>query len=64
MWAKLIYQIRSMCAEQLYLALSEIQDELDPELEELLLETTWTDEGVSDKAGQVVGFIKRDLGGQ
>jgi len=52
-------QIRSMAAESLYLALSEKDDEIDPELEEVLLETAWTDDQVGKKeAEQVVGLLR------
>ena len=52
-----------MCAEQLYLALSEaVEDEPDSDLEEALLETEWTGDEASEKAGEVVRMIATQLG--
>jgi hypothetical protein len=52
-----------MCAEQLYLTLSEIQDEVQPELEEVLLGTVWTDDaGTEAAAHQVVLLLQKELG--
>lgn len=45
-----------MTAEQLYLKLSE--DDVDPDLEELLLETNWTDATATDEAGRVTGLLR------
>jgi hypothetical protein len=47
-------------AEQLYLKLSE--DDVDPDLEEVLLETSWTDEGVTDEAAKVTALLRTTLG--
>lgn len=51
-------RIRSASAEALYLALSEGErgDEMDPELEEALLETCWTDE-VGDVPAKVAELV-------
>lgn len=53
-------RIRSASAETLYLALSEGErgDEMDPELEETLLETCWTDEVPADTPARVAEFVK------
>lgn len=45
-----------MTAEQLYLKLSE--DDVDPDLEEALLETNWTDTTATDEAGRVAGLLR------
>lgn len=45
-----------MTAEQLYLQLSE--DDVDPDLEDVLLETSWTDEGVADEAAKVTALLR------
>ena len=51
-----------MCAEQLYLALSEaIEDEIYPELEEDLLETEWTGDGALEKAEAVARSVAEQL---
>jgi hypothetical protein len=56
-------QIRSMCAEQLYLELSDTQDEVHPELEEVLIGTVWTeDEGFEEAADQVVHLVQQEIG--
>jgi len=48
-----------MAAEALYLALSEVEDEIDPDFEDLLLGTAWTDEGVGETEGQqVLEFLR------
>lgn len=47
-------QIRATTAEALYLKLSDLHDEIEPELETLLLETAWTDEGVGEVEAQLV----------
>jgi hypothetical protein len=48
-----------MTAESLYLELSELDDEIDPELEELLLEREWTDELVGKtEADEVVRLLR------
>lgn len=55
-------RIRAMCAEQLYLALSEaIEDEMNPRLEEDLLETEWTGDGALEKAEGVAGLVAEQL---
>ena len=51
-----------MTAEQLYLKLSE--DDVDPDLEEVLLETSWTDEGVADEAAKVTALLRTTLESQ
>jgi hypothetical protein len=48
-----------MTAEQLYLKLSE--DDVEPELEEALLETNWTDATVTEEAGRVASLIRSFL---
>lgn len=45
-----------MTAEQLYLTLSE--DDVDPDLEEALLETNWTDASATDEAGRVATLLR------
>lgn len=56
-------QIRSMCAEQLYLALCDIQDDVNPELDEILLGTVWTDDaGMEAAADSVVRLVQAELG--
>lgn len=50
-----------MCAEQLYLAVSEIVDEMDPELEELLLETAWTDEVPKETVDEVIDKLRAQI---
>jgi hypothetical protein len=55
-------RIRAVTAEQLYLKLSE--DDVDPDLEEALLETSWTDEGVTDEAAKVTALLRTTLGSQ
>jgi len=55
-------QIRAMTSEQLYVTLSAIEDDLMPELEQVLLETSWTDESVGDKeAGRIVELLRQQL---
>ena len=51
-----------MTAEQLYLKLSE--DDVDSDLEEILLETSWTDDGVADEAVKVTALLRTTLGSQ
>jgi hypothetical protein len=47
-----------MCAEQLYLTLSETEDVVQPELEDVLLGTVWTDdEGIESAAEQVMVLL-------
>ena len=55
-------RIRAVTAEQLYLKLSE--DDVEPDLEEALLETSWTDEGVTDEAAKVTALLRTTLGSQ
>lgn len=55
-------RIRAVTAEQLYLKLSE--DDVDPDLEEVLLETSWTDEGVADEAAKVTALLRTTLESQ
>ena len=51
-----------MTSEALYLKLSEIHDdELDPQLENLLLETEWTDESVGMSEAEVVVCLLRGM---
>lgn len=52
-------RIRSMAAEQLYLQLSE--DDVEPDLEELLLETSWTEPTNEDTAKQVTSLLRSTL---
>ena len=48
-----------MAAESLYLALSDMDDEIDSDLEELLLETEWTNENVGkNEAEKVVRLLR------
>lgn len=47
-------QTRAMTAEHLYLTLSAIEDEMEPDLEDVLLETSWTDEGVGEAEAERV----------
>ena len=54
--------MRAVTAEQLYLKLSE--DDVEPDLEEALLETSWTDEGVTDEAAKVTALLRTTLGSQ
>lgn len=50
-----------MCAEQLYLTLSDIQDEVPADLEEILLGTVWTgDDGIELAADQVVMLLQQE----
>jgi hypothetical protein len=49
-------RIRAVTAEQLYLKLSE--DDVDPDLEEVLLETSWTDDGAVDAATRVTSLLR------
>jgi hypothetical protein len=51
-----------MTAEQLYLRLSE--DDVDPDLEEDLLETSWTEEGIAYEAAKVTALLRTTLGTQ
>ena len=51
-----------MTAEQLYLQLSE--DDVDPGLEEILLETSWTSNGVADEAAKVAALLRATLARQ
>lgn len=56
-------RIRAMCAEQLYLALSEaVEDELDPDLEEALLSVDWTGDEGSERARDVAAMLAVQLG--
>jgi len=55
-------RIRAVTAEQLYLKLSE--DDVDPDLEDVLLETSWTDEGVADEAAKVTALLRTTLESQ
>ena len=52
-------RIRAMTAEQLYLKLSE--DDVEPDLEESLLETNWTDAVAMEEAGRVVALLRTTL---
>lgn len=45
-----------MTAELLYLKLSE--DDIEPGLEELLLETSWTDDTAPAEAGRVADLLR------
>lgn len=47
-----------MTAEHLYLTLSAGEDDLDPDLEELLLETSWTEESAGTQADRVIDLIR------
>lgn len=51
-------RIRAQTAEAIYLHLSEVSDELDPELEELLLETAWTEDEGLEAAEKAVGLLR------
>ena len=51
-----------MTAEQLYLSLSTMDDEIEVQLEELLLETSWTDAGVgAEEAEEVVQSLRNQI---
>lgn len=52
-------RIRAMTAEQLYLKLSE--DDVEPDLEEALLETSWTEPEALDVASRVGALLKAHL---
>jgi hypothetical protein len=52
-------RIRAVTAEQLYLKLSE--DDVDPDLEEILLETEWTNEGAPEAAAKAIELLKATL---
>ncbi|ORY25084.1 armadillo-type protein [Naematelia encephala] len=55
-------RIRVLSAEHLYLVLSEAEDEIDPELEDVLLETSWIDENVgSEEAETVVRLLEQQV---
>lgn len=45
-----------MTAEELYLKLSE--DDMEPDLEEALLETNWTEAAATEEAKRVVGLLR------
>jgi hypothetical protein len=49
-------RIRAVTAEQLYLKLSE--NDVDPDLEDILLETSWTDDGLADEAARVTALLR------
>ncbi|WWD22528.1 hypothetical protein CI109_107021 [Kwoniella shandongensis] len=51
-------RIRAMASEEMYLALSEMDDEMNPELEEVLLETDWVGQGVEKNAERVVELLR------
>jgi hypothetical protein len=55
-------RIRAVTAEQLYLRLSE--DDVDPDLEEILLETSWTDDGAAEEAAKVTILLRTTLASQ
>lgn len=48
-----------MTAEAIYLRLSDMHDEVEPELEEALLETDWTGEVGKEDAERVVMLMRR-----
>jgi hypothetical protein len=50
-------RIRSITSEAIYLHLSEL-DEIDPQLEELLLETSWAEEEGIERAPQVAEMLR------
>jgi hypothetical protein len=50
-----------MMAEQLYIALSSRDEEVDEELEELLVGTNWTDDGVAAAGDRVTKLVRNDL---
>ncbi|KAL7418710.1 hypothetical protein Q5752_006393 [Cryptotrichosporon argae] len=50
-------RIRTMTAEALYLVLAEADDDVAPALEEVLLETAWTDD-VGDAPDRVVALLR------
>ena len=55
-------QIRAMTAEALYLRASEIvEDEIDPDLEETLVETDWTGEMERAQVDGVVAMLRLTL---
>jgi hypothetical protein len=51
-----------MTTEQLYLKLSE--DDVESDLEVVLLETSWTEEGIADEAAKVTALLRTTLGTQ
>jgi hypothetical protein len=52
-------RIRAVTAEQLYLKLSE--DDVEPDLEEVLLETEWTNEEAPEAAAKAISLLKAFL---
>ncbi|KAK8845579.1 hypothetical protein IAR55_006295 [Kwoniella newhampshirensis] len=51
-------RIRAMASEEIYLALSGLDEDIDEELEEVLLETDWVGQGVEKDADRVVELLK------
>jgi len=51
-----------MTAEQLYLQVSE--DDIDPDLEEVLLETSWTGDGSAVEAARVTVLLRTNFASQ
>jgi hypothetical protein len=51
--------MRALAAELLYLKLSE--DDVDPELEEALLETSWTEPEAANEATRVSSLLRAQL---
>ncbi|CAK9785549.1 ARM repeat-containing protein [Cutaneotrichosporon oleaginosum] len=56
-------RIRAAAAESTYLALEE-EGELDPELEEMLLETNWAEEADAEAAGRVAELVRDCISGR
>ncbi|OXB38247.1 hypothetical protein LQV05_006482 [Cryptococcus neoformans] len=51
-------RIRAMASEEIYLALSELDDDMGDELEQVLLETDWVGSGVEGQAERVVQLLQ------
>ncbi|KIR54961.1 cofactor D [Cryptococcus gattii Ru294] len=51
-------RIRAMASEEIYLALSEVNDDMDEELEQVLLEVDWVGSGVEQQAERVARLLQ------
>ncbi|WRT63818.1 uncharacterized protein IL334_000743 [Kwoniella shivajii] len=51
-------RIRAISSEEIYLALSSLEEEIPEELEEVLTETEWTGSGYVEEVGKVINLIK------
>lgn len=47
-----------MASEEIYLALSEVNDDMDEELEQVLLEVDWVGSGVEQQAERVARLLQ------